>query len=421
MMARFLRYLLAAVVGFIVAHRLRTARRVQPYCNYVDKRTQPRTAEWLSSSRGSIAARERKVWRESRGDARRNLVKAFVALLVLGACALNFMPSAKEIFTTENVIDQGSRPLIIFATQGGDRLQSLHVQMYFDVIERARIVFYIKAKDITYSEGRPGGIVDYDITFGGLSGSDVQCGGTNVEVSQQSFSGLRENIRHALELDLIGGVASAMNYSRRGQIPPTKTLGEDDTFPTYSGALHILSEEHSGYNERTSSHDAGAEEIVWVEECTLANSAIWRIPNNRSSNLASRKTLMVPQINWTALEGPGDYQDNLYSVASVERAENVELEESYPPAEVKAWAWEYPLVQHWHEAGSEAAWIGWTDQPVAIVRNRNAEEHQSLLFMWAGIALGAAAAIVVAVVSKIIDVISSVVSGSTQPPHKRVL
>jgi hypothetical protein len=322
------------------------------------------------------------------------LVKIVGALVLIGVATVVSLLFIKPVLTTESVVDQGPRALVIVATSGGDRDHGIVFRSHVDEAGRYRFTFYFTAADVTYGEGGNAFPVEYRITFAGdLADKGVTCGTSPDPVARQAFGNLSPGTQAALRLDTVGGQASSTSpqgSDQRGSV-------EAGQYPEFRGEMWLLDDQTS-YDERY--EDGGT---VWAESCTLPEDAVWRQASDTGPAQGDRRTLLAPQFNWTSLEETTDHQDVLTSRLVVERAPGMALTEAYPSPQVEADAWSYQFETSWQGYKGQADNVGYTDQPVFIFQDRNLPTREALLMLGAGAALGFVGSLVVVVLTRILD------------------
>jgi hypothetical protein len=328
------------------------------------------------------------------------LTKVLLAIAVLGIAVLSLYPRALTLLKPVNAIDQGARPLIIVASEGGDRPLILNVNMSFDVTKRPKILLSFRAKGINYSEGDATSLVRYKITFVGTRNGDVQCGGNSDPVPNVTYQSLSQGTRLAIAADTSGGAASATNFSFDSPKPLSPENYKNDSFPEWSATLRVMDEDTGYYYGSRVTTRADA---VWTEECSLSSGDVWRYPRGETVESAARKTLLIPQINWTSLGPVTDHQSDLRSYARVFRTADLELAEAYPTPSEEDFAWRFNEAQKWMNSLGQGANIGYTDQPVVILGSRSRLEIKDYHYLFAGVILGVVGAIAVSVTSSLFE------------------
>lgn len=325
-----------------------------------------------------------------------NVVKVLGALALLALTLVFGWPRLAAYLARDTVVDQGPRGLVVVATRGGAANLTLHVRIDVDRDGAATMVLYVTEEDVTYGEAGTTTSVSYSVSFAGESlDSGVTCGTSQDPIARQVFTNLAVGAQKAIEIDALGGPASALNYN--GDVSTAEMAGR--VFPEFRGTLWTL-DDADGYAERTPIEGSTD---TWAESCSLPYAALWR-DESTGGRATGRRTLLPPQVDWTSLDSTTDHQAKLDVRIHVDRAHGIELAEAYPAPDVQDDSWLYKSSVTWVGTLGGEANVAFTDNPVWIFADRDEGDTRDTVLMWAGVALGLVAALIVAVVSRLLDV-----------------
>jgi hypothetical protein len=323
------------------------------------------------------------------------LFKLVLAAATIAATVFIMLPKLQHYLTYNEIPDQGKRGLIIVSSSGSDRDYKLVVRQNLERGGKYDLVFFLTSEGTEYGEATNTRLIDVRITFVGTNfAGGVACGKSTDPVPRQSFDDLAPGTQRAMRVDAAGGSASAINYN--GETAQGDEALKAQNYPTYSTKLWLLKPE-ANYSYRVPSSEN--DETMWAEACTLPENAVWGPALDESLTDSLRRTLVPPQINFTAIGENTDFQKAMQVRINVERAQGEQLVESYPPVETSDDDWSYNAKSYWAGDIGKSGNIGYTDQPVLIFSNRSDADTRALFLMWSGIALGLLATLALFVVS----------------------
>jgi hypothetical protein len=215
------------------------------------------------------------------------------------------------------------------------------------------------------------------------------------------FAALSPGTQQAIKIDAQGGTNSALNYGREGN---QSQVGKDvvhAAYREYRTDIHLLND-GSAYENRAVSEDALT---VWADVCTLPKSTVWRTNNSSYFGTNPRRTLLIPQVDWTSIGKTTDQQSWLYETVHVPRAQGEQLSESYPQMRSGPSEWTYLGEQSWAGTRGGSSNIGYTDQPVFIFSDRSAADARAFALVVLGLVLGVVGSLVVYIASRSVDLV----------------
>lgn len=324
-------------------------------------------------------------------------VKLLLVIAALAALAYVTYAQLQLFLASNDVVDQGSRGLVVIGTDGGDRKYTLEVKNTVQLDGSLVLRFLISASGVKYEE--PGTVFDVnvEVAFVGDHMEGARCGGSKRSLYKAEVEDLSSGLANAVYLDADGGRDSATNFNDLKGDRFRESVGQFDAH-VYRSALALTRSEEN-YARRTVSDDG----TIWVDECTIPKSAIWRTPAHSNFLSGKPRTLLLPQINWTSIGETTDYQNVLTVYNRVERAPGTVLTESYPPMTVGSNAWEAKASVYWTGRLHEPFDVGYTAQSVHIFNDRDLSDDRAVYLTLAGTLLGFIGTLVGLVVSRLVD------------------
>lgn len=344
------------------------------------------------------------------------LAKSVVAMLVGGALMAIFVPVLSAIYSRE-IPDQGVRPLVIIATQGGTADYRMHTRSAVGVDGQYRIAFYIDTDKPEPVVPESRFWVDFEIVVAGTEvAGNVTCGG-GVQVPSIPYSALGVGSKYVYDIDQASTRGSATNY-RSGEATPDRTPAtsgppsqapateqtsdSDIEFARFTGRLPTYFAEEKVPSRRI----VGEDKTVWVEECVIDRDLVWMGSlADRDPTEMSSATLMPPQINYTSIGDTTDHQTDFDGRIWIERGEGASLAESFPTPTTSSSGWSLWYQKFWQgELGSRGNYM-YTDQPTMLFTNRNSARSEQTLLIFGGMALGLALSLFVRGLSDLADAV----------------
>lgn len=329
------------------------------------------------------------------------VVKIFGAVVIIAASLLWFVPRMQDMVATDDVVDSGPRGLVVVATQGGDRLLTLHVDQRVEKSGEIKLVIYVSAENTEYGDKGNVREVQYSLSFIGSSFSDgVECGGQ--PVGSVGYTELPEGTRHVVEVDAASSQNSALNtiaglgVADSTESPSVLEQLQSSEALNYRGSLWTLKDDDSR-SSRSASGDN--QQYVWAEECTLPMQTAWRLTPGHDFADSPQSTLLPFQVNWTGLTGRTDFHQKLDSDVVVARGSGKTLAESYPTVSTGDERWFYTNTQNWVKSRGEDGNFAYTDQPVLMFTDRASSEKFSMFLLWSGVLLGLIGTLLVEILS----------------------
>lgn len=351
--------------------------------------------------------------------------KAIVAVIGAGALLAFAVPTVLAVLDRDWP-DQGTRPLIVIATEGGDRPYGLHVRSKVESDGTYKFAFYFSTGE---DSGGPSERFELDyqvVVIGDDVAGAVSCGDSSQEMTNTAKDKLREGPRYAFDMDQKAVKGSATNYkfeatqtaAEPADSSATSSSGDDDVpspvVPSdgnsreesldvllYVGKIWTQHQDEPA-NLSRSVTETGA---VFAEECRLESSAAWAEPiDDPMSNAQS--TLLPPQFNFTSLGASTDFQSGADTRLWIDRPDGVTLSESYPTPVATASGW--TLWHSWSSMSSlgSPGHLHYTDQPVLMVANRDAARAEQAMLLFGGMAIALALTLIVRALSDIIDAVA---------------
>ncbi|ROR66419.1 hypothetical protein EDD26_1801 [Agrococcus jenensis] len=264
--------------------------------------------------------------------------------------------------------DQGTRPLIVVATQGDGRPYTVQVRSEIDDAGEYRFRFAVELAEKSDS-GAERAPIDFQLTLvgRGLEGA-VSCGADAVAPSAVAAAELDPSTRRAYDIDRSSDLLSATGADvEESELAFLRIEGELSTI--YAGdAVPALDASDGG---RPLAHG-----------CTIASTVLWATGGG-SPMAAVRSTLFAPQFNATTIEGGDDELTGLQAYLWVERATSATIEDSYPVASPDSTGW-----STWYTPSWFASDFLYTDQPTWLFENRDQSRFEQALLLFGGILLG---------------------------------
>ncbi|WP_456515270.1 hypothetical protein [Agrococcus sp. UYP33] len=264
--------------------------------------------------------------------------------------------------------DQGTRPLIVVATQGDGRPYTVQVRSEIDDAGEYRFRFAVELAEKSDS-GAERAPIDFQLTLvgRGLEGA-VSCGTDAVAPSAVAAAELDPSTRRAYDIDRSSDLLSATGADvEESELAFLRIEGQLSTI--YAGdAVPALDASDGG---RPLAHG-----------CTIASTVLWATGGG-SPMAAVRSTLFAPQYNATTIEGGDDELTGLQAYLWVERATSATIEDSYPVASPDSTGWSTWYTPRWF-----ASDFLYTDQPTWLFENRDQARFEQALLLFGGILLG---------------------------------
>lgn len=357
------------------------------------------------------------------------LAKGVIALALCAALAAVVLPLLLSVYD-RSWPDNGARPLIIIATQGGEVDYTARVDAEVDADGDFRFRFHIESATLEDS-GTPRAAARFQILVIGedLEGR-VHCGGPESTLEAIGTDDLDPGPQHAYRVDVISGGFSATNYGDSLSDDVASPAGDGVTVPTPSPpvpaadgpAVGVLRHtgEVMGWYEDEDPYDGRSvddEGRVWVEECTVDSSLVWASSAGTDDPLSGAEaTLLAPQFNLTSIDGVTDHQADLWVDLWVDRVDGATIVEAFPAPEAHASGWSLVYDTRYQGGlGSEHSFM-YTEQPTWLITNREAARDEQTLLLFGGMGLGLALTLVVRGLSDLVD---AGVRDGQPPPQPR--
>ncbi|KRC66779.1 hypothetical protein ASE12_19595 [Aeromicrobium sp. Root236] len=322
--------------------------------------------------------------------------KLALSVVAITLAVMYGYPNFRQFLKADDVIDQGQRGLIVIGSHGGHRNYSLQVRNSIDRAGALTMTFYFVAKNVKYGDGYNGFDVHTAIAFVGEGMQAVRCGDSTAPLTSKKVSKLPPGLRRAVKADASGGVASATNFNN---IAGSKFYQGVDSTPArvYSMQLRLMKDQEVRYGRVVDG------DVIWAETCHLPPSSIWRASEKGNPAKASRRSLLLPQVNWTSYGNRTDHQQNLNVTSSIERTSGTKLAEAYPPLNTQGDYWWADSKVSWIGRPREIGNIGYNEQSTYIFDDRGGEDDRALYLTLAGSALGILGTLLVFVASRLVD------------------
>jgi len=343
-------------------------------------------------------------------DKNKIIVKLIGAIVLTGIGTTVAILGRDSYLSTSDTVDQGLRPLVVVASSGGDRSYGLNVRMDVQDDKSLRMTFYFTAKGITYREKPASSVISARVSFAGARNDDgLRCGTAINALPQVPFAALSPGTQQAIKIDAEGGTNSALNYGRESNQPQVGKDVMHGAYREYRTDIHILND-GSAYENRTVGED---EVTVWADVCMLPKTAVWRTNNSSYFGTNPRRTLLIPQVDWTSIGKTTDRQSWLYETVHVPRTQGEQLSESYPQMHAGTSEWTYVGEAYWAGSRGGKANIGYTDQPVFIFSSRSAADARAFALVVLGLILGVIGSLVVYIASRSVDLVMYAIRGKS--------
>ncbi|MFY9262854.1 MAG: hypothetical protein GX483_06215 [Actinomycetaceae bacterium] len=326
------------------------------------------------------------------------VLATFFIMLVVGWIVV--VPGLRSIFFPEWP-DSGSRPLIIFATQGGDRNYDTHVISTVDVHGDLTLIVYL----VESAESEPNSYfgVDYELVIASnVALSGLTCNGEAKELEEIDATELSPGPAYAYTVDEVSNLTSATNFSveesdESDAVSPSVARENGDEvednndeknayFYRHTGVFGVWNIEDVFSRRGFLENDHGT---VWVEECHIPSSAIWSYTESGVPFfLEPKATLFLPQFNLTSINNTTDHQSDLRVTVNVDRPPNLKIAEAFPHPKPTATGWTHYHTVYWFGKLGEFESFAWTDQPTWMLVDREGEKKEEFFLLLAGVYLG---------------------------------
>lgn len=340
------------------------------------------------------------------------LVKAVIAFVAAAIIGIVVVPQMVGILNRPT-IDQGTRPLVMVTTSGGDRDYRMRVHNVVDEDGNYRFVLSIVNDEVVYEEGANGFVVNVQITLAAPKGSgSMTCAPENATAARIEYADLGPGARRMLETDAVsgrysstGGIASddAEQPSAGSASPaPAATPDFEQEFSDldlqrYTADLSLLDTEF-WYNSAVTSGD-----WVWTVECRLDAALVWRTSDPARAVHQPQATLMAPEFNFGPQEAKSDYQQDMDVTLAVARAEGLDVVRSYPDALAGSADWTMTYENRWSRDLGDEGFFGYTNAPTFLLANRNAAATEQNFLLFGGVLIGLALTLTVRGLSDLAD------------------
>lgn len=322
-------------------------------------------------------------------------VKAILAIVALGVIAWLGYPYYESFVRTDDPIDQTERMLVVFGTSGGDRDYNLRVENRVLVDGSVDVVFSVAAPKTKYGNDYNGFEVDVTVAFVGDMAGGIRCGTSDKALAASRVRDLPPGMQAAVRYDAAGGAGSAINF--RGD----RGLGFAEKAPDlvayqHEAALQLLDVEDRRYRRESNDY-------LWAEACHLPAKTVWRSATDGNPLLAPRRTLLLPQFNFTSAADRTDHQHELSVRSVIERDASMVLVESYPLMAIDSSVWSWDARTSWNGKVGEENNIGYTDMSMAVFDARGSADRKAMYLTMAGAVMGVMGALLVYVLSRLVD------------------
>ncbi|WP_328811343.1 hypothetical protein [Rhodococcus sp. NBC_00294] len=316
----------------------------------------------------------------------------------MATIALAGYPVATDFLKTDAAAGGANRGLVVIATSGGAPKTTLHAEQRYDESGDLAFVFYFTSPNVQYTDEAPTVRLDYTIAFvGGEFDGRVTCANGDIPAGT-TFANLSAGTKNAISADVRGGDSSAQNFEGDGT-QGSEVLSSLQQEPIFerSGVMRTL-KDGSSYSDRSQDEDR-----IWAEECLIQKQVTKREVDAASQLTSSRFTVLPLQVNWVSKNNVTDIHSDIASRVTIDRSSEVQLRESYPPLSSLDNSWMYKTSGNWVKSLGQEGNFGYTNQPVYIFGDRALEDSKALFLTVLGLALGLFSALLVGVVSKLLD------------------
>ncbi|TWX38860.1 hypothetical protein ES689_09690 [Frigoribacterium sp. ACAM 257] len=342
-----------------------------------------------------------------------SLFKAVIAFIGALVIAVFVVPQMMTIIG-QPTIDQGTRPLVMVTTTGGNRDYQLRVRNYVDDHGEYSFVLSIVDDDVTYDSGGNAFEVDVQITMAHLASSPgMSCGPESGVASTVETASLNAGARRMLAVDANSGSRSSTLQATggddldpaagggapapSGQAPNLEALYDDFVFDRYTTQMSLLDD---SYVYDTASESNG---FTWAVECRIDNALVWRTTDAAEPVEQAQATFFAPEFDFGPQGTTSDYQRDMDITMSLARADGLDLVRSYPESEVGARDWRTTYSNQWNgELGQEGN-FGYATGPTFILANRDAVKEDQNFLLFGGVLLGLALTLFIRGLSDLAD------------------
>ncbi|WP_149203291.1 hypothetical protein [Actinotalea subterranea] len=357
------------------------------------------------------------------------LSKGLVALAASAGIGAYLVPQVLLVYDREWP-DQGVRPLIIIATQGGGVDYSVEVRANVSTSGDLRFTFYLRSDDAsTAQKERPHANVQV-VAIGDGVETGVRCGAAS-GLTSVDVEALSPGPAHAYAIDQVAARWSATNYrpdsptepSQAGATaqaapPPSPAPGEGEApAPPVPDAAQYAVEMWGWYSDERAWDSRSLNEtgLVFVEECTVDAALMWSSASPDAPMSSPQATFFPPQFNLTSIDATTDHQTDLGVWIQMDRPPGATLAESYPTPATAADGWSLWYDVQWNGTLGSTGNLAYTDQPTWLMVNRDAARDEQSWLLFGGLGLGLFVTLLVRALSDLVD--STVPSEVTpQPP-----
>ncbi|MFD6138686.1 hypothetical protein [Promicromonospora sp. NPDC060271] len=292
--------------------------------------------------------------------------------------------------TSGSAIAEGRRPLVVVSVGGAPKNAAVHV--ISDVTESSmEMFFYVTADDVDYKKNKSLDKLDVRITFAGLpADSRVTCGESTV-VEPVEFAELATGARYAIEVDALGGPASAIAHEASSTTGSSKSYLEADYYVHRAEMWLPWSDSEIPNGRWVVTNETGTE-FLHKESCTIPPESVWFIAEDSPRPIKElQRSLLLPQINATEIKvgrrGPAE----LLTHAWIDRDGDTVLVEAYPPPDVEDGRWGVSPENHtWASVDESKAPFQYSGQPTMVFRDRSFDDYREIALLGAGVLLGLA-------------------------------
>jgi len=324
-----------------------------------------------------------------------------ITLLLISGIAVWWMFQYYHRLPGANVLDQGTRGLIVISTNDIPKMgYTINTTIDISGNGDTGLTVWATADNKNYDRNTD----DYrqfsfQITFAGL-GPVIKCGDPATALKPAPYPKLSPGTRQALLIDQLGGRSSAINYSATAS--DTVTAAENKlantNYPTISGQMVLDNTgAHQGrYTPAVDDQQKLIPHLLYAEQCLIPQARLTTTDNT------GQRTVLPPQIdriatNWTA-QANGNPNNHLFNTIWIDRTPGWTLSESYPQPTVFDTYFRYHSAVYLTDGN-----LLYTDQPVWVFTNRISQHTEPVILMILGALTGITGTLLVNCLSQSLD------------------
>jgi hypothetical protein len=308
-----------------------------------------------------------------------NTTKIAGALAVAFGLCWFFLPPAVEVLDRPRAVAEGPRPLIVFATEGGESDHELFAYFTggFDDVLVVRFTLFLTDDGAAKNDG-----LSAAVTFFGPDGSQgVDC--EDEPVPMVHWNDLGAGTRRAFDVDRVSTYAGAHPLGELQEEPSSSH------FPQWRGTVGTVTRGNSGDDRKSVTLD-----------CVVSAKWIWY-------ESPQRKSALLPQLNYTGIGDTTDHQSRLTGEVSLGRDPDWILSESYPEGRPMALSVGQELSSNWIGRRGEQGNLGYLLHSDMLFVERGADQKDVRSLTVAGVVLGIAGSLLVSAGARCVDVVAA--------------